>query len=328
MPELKTIDSRLIPAEDRREAIAEQGRKDVIPVDTDYGGNDPLVLGAVIDVGAMRLSRYYTNSIDVSRTSRRTEDDYPPSVMLGLQMRGQSLLIQDDREVALARGNLVVYRSDSPYTILDEEGYCNGQVLIPIADLALPHTLIRQITATSLCPGHPIAELAAAYFYRLVSDLPALEIAAGERMGAPSVELLRAVISTHIDAEGVDATESAHATLQLRILEYIRAHLGDPGLGAYQIAHEHHISVRQLYKVLSAADITLGDWIRAQRLKACRDQLSRPAAQRSSIAGIARQWGFTDPSSFARMFRTAYGLSPREWRDQSPFGSPAVDGVG
>ena len=328
MPELKTLDSRLIPAEDRREAIAEQGRKDVIPVDTDYGGNDPFVLGAVIDVGPMRLSRYYTNAIDVSRTSRRTEDDYPPSVMLALQMSGQSLLIQDDREVVLERGNLVVYRSDSPYTILDEEGYCNGQVLIHLADLALPHTLIREITATTLCPGHPIADLAATYFYRLMSDLPALEIAAGERMGAPSVELLRAVISTHLDDESSHTPESAHAALQLRILEYIRTHLGDPDLSAYQIAHEHHISVRQLYKVLGAADITLGDWIRTQRLKACRDHLSQPAAQRSSIAGIARQWGFTDPSSFARMFRATYGLSPREWRHQSPVSRPRVDGIG
>ena len=35
------------------------------------------------------------------------------------------------------------------------------------------------------------------------------------------------------------------------------------------------------------------------------------------LASIARHWGFTDPSSFARVFRAAYGMSPREWRDQN-----------
>ncbi|MGW4772229.1 AraC family transcriptional regulator [Nocardia sp. NPDC004278] len=31
-------------------------------------------------------------------------------------------------------------------------------------------------------------------------------------------------------------------------------------------------------------------------------------------AMIARRWGLHDPSHFARRFRTAYGMSPREWR--------------
>jgi AraC-like DNA-binding protein len=33
------------------------------------------------------------------------------------------------------------------------------------------------------------------------------------------------------------------------------------------------------------------------------------------ISAIARRWGFTDASSFARMFRTTYGVSPSEWRE-------------
>ena len=30
-----------------------------------------------------------------------------------------------------------------------------------------------------------------------------------------------------------------------------------------------------------------------------------------------RGWGFTDPSSFTRMFKNAYGMSPRDWRHQA-----------
>jgi AraC-like DNA-binding protein len=30
---------------------------------------------------------------------------------------------------------------------------------------------------------------------------------------------------------------------------------------------------------------------------------------------VARRWGFTDASSFARMFRATFGMSPREWRE-------------
>jgi AraC-like DNA-binding protein len=87
-----------------------------------------------------------------------------------------------------------------------------------------------------------------------------------------------------------------HATLQLRIMEYLRAHLHEPDLNAAQIAAEHHISVRQLYKVLAATDVTLGDWIRVERLTGCRRDLADPAWRASSISSVARRWGFTEPS--------------------------------
>jgi transcriptional regulator GlxA family with amidase domain len=35
------------------------------------------------------------------------------------------------------------------------------------------------------------------------------------------------------------------------------------------------------------------------------------------IAAVARRWGFSDASSSVRMFRTSYGLAPREWREQN-----------
>ena len=132
-------------------------------------------------------------------------------------------------------------------------------------------------------------------------------------MSHPSVELVRALITTHLDATAL-GKEPLQATLQLRIMEYVRARLGDPGLNAVQIAAEHHISVRHLYNVLAAGGISLGDWIRKQRLEGCREDLARPGLRSLTIATVSRRWGFTDPSSFGRVFRAAYGLSPREWR--------------
>jgi AraC-like DNA-binding protein len=133
-------------------------------------------------------------------------------------------------------------------------------------------------------------------------------------VGSPSIELVRALITTHLDASTL-AKEPLHATLQLRILEYVRAHLADPDLNATQIAAAHHISVRHLYNVLGEGGISLGDWIRQGRLEKCRDALAHPVGQFIGITRLARQWGFRDASSFGRGFRAAYGISPREWRN-------------
>jgi AraC-like DNA-binding protein len=51
--------------------------------------------------------------------------------------------------------------------------------------------------------------------------------------------------------------------------------------------------------------------------RGCRNDIAASAFHATAIASIAREWGFTDPSSFTRMFKNAYGMSPREWRHQA-----------
>jgi AraC-like DNA-binding protein len=234
--------------------------------------------------------------------------------MLGLQISGSSLVVQDGREATVRPGDLVLYRSTAPYTIIDGDGYRQHQLRIPQHELAIPSEVLQMVTATRLSPGHPVSDLASAYFQRLISQQRALSEARAQIVSQPSLELIRAVISTHLDTDSLKTRESHHATLLLRVLEYTRTHLGEPTLNAAQIATEHHVSVRHLYNVLAAGGISLGDWIRQQRLEACRTELNRPHAQDVTIASVAQRWGFRDASNFGRAFRAEYGLSPSEWR--------------
>ena len=91
-------------------------------------------------------------------------------------------------------------------------------------------------------------------------------------------------------------------------------HLREPDLDAGRIATEHHISVRQLYRILAAEGISLGDWIRSRRLEGVRRDLALPFLK-DPISEVSRRWGFTNDSSFARVFRANFGVSPSEWRE-------------
>jgi transcriptional regulator GlxA family with amidase domain len=53
--------------------------------------------------------------------------------------------------------------------------------------------------------------------------------------------------------------------------------------------------------------------LRRIRLEAARDALAS-ADSPASVRGIAAEYGFTNPSRFARMFREAFGQSPAELR--------------
>ena len=313
----EVFDARQIPEADRLDVTRATVAQHYAPLEMEFAADlGPMAAHfSLTELGDLVLCSSVSTAVKLHRTAELARDDLTPSVFLALQMTGSSVVVQRGREVVLRPGELVVYDSTMPFVLSDTAGMRQHKFRFPLDRMGLPADVFRQICATTLCPGHPIAELAAAYFYRLASRPASFERAGGEVVSEPSIELLRAVITTHLDAVEL-GKDSVHATLFVRIMEYVRAHLRDPRLSAAQIAAEHHISVRHLYKVLAANGISLGDWIRTHRLEQCRNEIGAKGPV-DPLASIARRWGFTDPSSFARIFRAAYDMSPREWRDQN-----------
>lgn len=75
----------------------------------------------------------------------------------------------------------------------------------------------------------------------------------------------------------------------------MQAHLADRDLTPASVARAHHISVRYLYAILARAGIGFGDWVRTQRLDACRRELSRVPPSSETIPALAHRWGFKSP---------------------------------
>jgi AraC-like DNA-binding protein len=49
-------------------------------------------------------------------------------------------------------------------------------------------------------------------------------------------------------------------------------------------------------------------------LERARRDLSDPAQSSVAVHDIAERWGYTQQSVFSRSFRSAYGVSPRDYR--------------
>ena len=91
-------------------------------------------------------------------------------------------------------------------------------------------------------------------------------------------------------------------------------HLSDPDLTPARIAAVRHVSLRYLYKLFAEHDLSLAQWLIAERRKGAARQLTDPASSHRSIASIAAAWGFLDAGHFTRRFRAAYGMTPQQWR--------------
>ena len=58
-------------------------------------------------------------------------------------------------------------------------------------------------------------------------------------------------------------------------------------------------------------DTTPTDYLRRSRLSHARAQLIASTTAGTTVADVAREWGFTNASRFSRAYRQAYDESPR-----------------
>lgn len=117
-----------------------------------------------------------------------------------------------------------------------------------------------------------------------------------------------------LEESGAPASPASDPML-CRMRDVIAARLEDFDFGPAAVAEEMGISLRTAQTVAARAGTTIGQMITEHRLqKAVRLLSSRSYA---SIADIAFDCGFSDPSYFTRRFQNAYGASPSRFRSSN-----------
>lgn len=229
--------------------------------------------------------------------------DHEPTIVLTVQVSGSTLVAQGDRQAVLGPGDLVVYDGSRPHTVLRTDRAELRSFALSRRALAARDEALDAVCGLRIAPeDNPLARVVAAYFAALADGPAAL-------LAGPSIDLVRALLAAQPARR-----EPAAAPLVGRVREYVRAHLADRDLTAASIAAAHHVSVRHLYASLARAGIGLHDTIRSWRLEECRRDLRAPACAHLTVGSVGARWGFADASHFGRMFRAAYGVTPREWR--------------
>lgn len=98
--------------------------------------------------------------------------------------------------------------------------------------------------------------------------------------------------------------------------EYIEDHLGEADLSPDRVAAALNVSTRTLHRLFEGEGVTISAWTRARRLEHCRIELIDAAHASDSVSAVGARWGLWDAAHFSRLFKNAYGLSPRAYRAQ------------
>ncbi|MFD8079042.1 helix-turn-helix domain-containing protein [Streptomyces sp. NPDC059718] len=270
-------------------------------------------------LGSVKVSEIGWNVARLLCTAAPVDEDMVPHVLVHLQEAGVSDVRQGGRHALRRAGDLTVLDNAKPYEVLFHGSTDSVLVRVPTHVLGLRPSLLDQITAVPISSERPVVGATAAFFTRLARHQAAAGEADTALFAEPSVDLIRAVVTVALDRDDL-ARAPLNSTLLVRVQEYVRLHLADADLTAERIAAEHDVSVRWLYVTLSRAGITLSEWIRTQRLEECKKELASPVHQFMTIEAIAHRWGFASAAHFSRVFKTTYGLSPRELRLQHTAG--------
>ena len=263
------------------------------------------------DVGHLDIARVESGPQIFTRTSRLAQRDDDVYLQVGLLTRGAAVVGQDDRECTLAPGDFALYESDRPF--------CWGlagdwEMLVftwPRTCFRLHDTVSQSLTARRLTGRTGISGLVGRTLRDLATAPPELSIDGGIRLGNEIAALV-----TTAALEQARPAEPVHTATSLlrRIDDYIIDRLSDPNLNPSEIAAAHFISTRHLHRLFAGRANTVAQRIMHERLTRCCLELRHPSTGARSITDISRRWGFPDLATFSRAFRTAYGMTPTQYR--------------
>lgn len=230
---------------------------------------------------------------------------------VSLQISGAGTFVQNDRETLMSPGDIAIYDASRPYLLEFSQDYRFLVATFPREALNLPRGLMGDLGGRVLTPDEGVGTVLSTYVRGLFHDLSMMRGRAGIGMSRAFFDLLGAFVDEQ--ARGGPSTVGGTTRTLVEVLQYIDAHLADPGMDPRSIADAHHISVRQLYKLFESSGESVAERIRRRRLEEARRELADRSGS-ATIAEIARRWGFADPAYFGRVFRQTYGVTPGAWR--------------
>lgn len=229
---------------------------------------------------------------------------------------GQVLVDQCGNSALAGTGSLFCYDSSRPFTLRMSEPIQMVTVKFDHRLVDLRVGLEHPLWAATWSGREGVSGLLASLLRSLASHMTELDTVAADYLGSSVASLVTAVCAEKLRDTSGGPAAVRRAQLH-RIKTYARGHLGDPELNPPLLARVHNVSLRYLQLLFQEEGSSPAQWIRNERLAGCREDLGNPRTAHLAVANIAERWGLQGASHFSKLFRERYGITPREWRQQS-----------
>ena len=263
-------------------------------------------------VDGVRFTVVDASSQGVARRHREAREHYEDCYFAVLMLAGSQRMEQDGRQVLLRPGDFAFYDGARPHSLGFSRHWSEIILNIPRGMLDRELAGARGLTATRPACSRGAGALLRAYLVSLSQELAVLHSNDLARLSRSTIGLIAAAMA---GAQDPAAGRGRVQTLA-RAKAMVERSLDDPALDTPRIAAALGVSARYLNKLFESEQTSLMRYVLARRLERCREDLLDPACIALSVSDIALRWGFNDLSHFSRVFRTRFGVSPRECRSR------------
>jgi AraC family transcriptional activator of tynA and feaB len=267
---------------------------------------------SVASIAQMGLILFRNSAMQVQRTSRhiaRAQHDDP---FICLQRASSAFLVQAGRELALQVGDFCLLDPRLPHTTTFDGSSEMLCFKVPRSMLEARFGRTHRVALRSLGKDSAVGRFTSQYLASLPAHADRFE-AGHELIREQALDLIALSLGAVTDEQAgkVSAPRALHL---LTLRSAIEARLEDASLTPVAAAAAAGISVRYANALLAEQGTSLGHFIQDLRLERCRKILEDPTQAHRTLTEIAFAWGFADQSHFSRAFKSAHGVTPREFR--------------
>ncbi|MGZ5894897.1 MAG: helix-turn-helix domain-containing protein [Xanthobacteraceae bacterium] len=229
---------------------------------------------------------------------------------INIQTSGNALVSQGGNAFAFQPNDIMISDGREPFRAVLSDGGHRVLAVIPREMITRRAPWIAQQPLHRLAARSPFVDLARRHLLELTGSESTLTDSATILLTDSFCNLLALASSPGI------APTRMPSELQIEaMLAFCRQNLHNAELSPQLVADRLGISVRTLHLRFQQIDQTFRQWVRDNRLAACRLALRDPNQCRVNISDIAYRWGFNDLSHFNKVFRARFDQTPGEWRN-------------
>lgn len=232
--------------------------------------------------------------------------------LLNHLIEGRAWISQDGREAEVAVGDLYLINTMRDFNI-ETGSMRTNSVYIDAAYFRSVYPEIDCCLGLSLPGDNSTTRIVVDLLSSLFDMALTLTPDVADRF-ADAIPHLMAIALSAREGSGDICPSSISLFHKERVKSFVRTQLANPELSCKLVSEELRLSQRYIYDIFADEPVTLMRWVRTERLARCHRELASPVLARRSVGEIAFSWGFVDLAHFSRAFSSAYGMSPRAFR--------------
>lgn len=267
-------------------------------------------------VASLNLSVISLNALHSVIPRPKREMSVPDTVFVKFVVRGCTQIAQDGREVTMRAGDIAILDTARPYVVDIPSEARNFVLEMPRSELEARLGPIESMTGHLFSSRSTEGALALGYLNQLYAAPPVAGADAAVPLARQALDVLALALG-HGSSEVVKRLSSPAAVTRLRLHHAIDSSVAEGHVSCEDVANMAGISSRYANLLLAQEGTSLERLIIQRRLERCCQMLADPRLDHRRIGDIALAAGFGSASHFARSFKESFGITAREFRNNS-----------